>query len=111
MEMDIIEDKKNPLLSRRDIVCMVTKAGTTPSKNDIHSFVTKELKLKSECVFVDRVHQKYGRPLTEVYVKVYDKPELVPGYVKPVSEVKETPADKKEKPETEDAKEDNASEK
>ncbi len=83
MEINIIDDKKNPLLSRREIICMVTKKGTTPSKNDIATEVTNELKLKKECVFVDRVYQKYGRPTSEVHVRVYDKKELVPGYEKP----------------------------
>ncbi len=82
MEINIIDDRKNPLLSRREIICMVTKKGTTPSKNDIATQVSNELKLKRECVFIDAVYQKYGRPASEVHVKVYDKKELVPGYEK-----------------------------
>ncbi len=82
MEIDIIDDKKNPLLSRREIVCMVQKPGTTPSKRDIVAQVSTELKVKPECVYIDGVYQKFGRPISEVRLKVYDKPNLVPGYTK-----------------------------
>ena len=90
MEINIIDDKKNPLLSRREIVCMVTKKGTTPSKNDVAIQITNELKLKKECVFVDAVYQKYGRPSSEVHVRVYDRKELVPGYEKPKKDADST---------------------
>ena len=83
MEIEIIDDKKNPLLSRREIICRVMKKGGTPSKNDIGTRVSNELKLKRECVFIDAVYQKYGQQTSEVHVKVYDKKELVPGYEKP----------------------------
>lgn len=94
MEIDIIDDKKNPLLSRREIICMVTKKGTTPSKNDIATQVSNELKLKKECVFIDAVYQKYGRPTSEVHVRVYDKKELVPGYEKPKKDANSAEAKK-----------------
>ncbi len=104
MEINIIDDKKNPLLSRREIICMVTKKGTTPSKNDIATQVSNELKLKRECVFIDAVYQKYGRPTSEVHVRVYDKKELVPGYEKPKKDANSAEA-KKESKAPEEAKE------
>ncbi len=104
MEINIIDDKKNPLLSRREIICMVTKKGTTPSKNDIATQVSNELKLKKECVFIDAVYQKYGRPTSEVHVRVYDKKELVPGYEKPKKDADSAEA-KKESKAPEEAKE------
>ncbi|MFH1126656.1 MAG: hypothetical protein ABIG84_03705 [archaeon] len=93
MEINIIDDKKNPLFSRRELVCMVTKQGTTPSKKDIRTELSNELKLKPECVFIDTVYQKYGRHQSEVHVKVYDKPELVPGYEPSKKEEAKKPQD------------------
>ena len=82
MEIDIIDDKKNPLLSRREIVCMVQKPGVTPGKKDIVAQISTDLKVKPECVYIDGVYQKFGQHVCEVRLRVYDKPGQVPGYAK-----------------------------
>ncbi|MCK5474065.1 MAG: hypothetical protein KAI53_01550 [Candidatus Aenigmarchaeota archaeon] len=73
MEIDITNDRKNPLMERRDIQFFISHEGITPSKKELEKEIAEKLKAKETHVVVTHVYQGAGRWDVKGIAKVYDK--------------------------------------
>jgi len=73
MELNIIEDKKNPLLERRDVFGTVKYSGATPKKEEIENFLAAKLKTKTTRIDLIYVRSLFGKMEAEFKAKIYDK--------------------------------------
>ena len=55
MEVEVIEDKVNPLLKRREIRFKVSYQGSTPNRMDLRSKLTAVLNSDKELTVLDRL--------------------------------------------------------
>ena len=94
MEIDVTNDRKNPLLGRRDLELFIAHDGITPSKNELEKAIASKLKAKETHLVVTHVYQGTGRLDAKVIAKIYDKP---------IKEEKKEEAPKTEEPKKEDA--------
>jgi len=76
MKIEITEDKKNPLLDRREVRFTVDTK-TTPSRKEIKSTIANSLKAKEDLLVIDTIRQISGKNLSEGYVKVYANTEAL----------------------------------
>ncbi len=104
MEIKIVEDKKNPLLERREIMFIVKQESTTPSKASLEQELAKVTKANLECIDIKHIYQKFGKLECRCIAEIYDKPrkkkiEAVKPEEAPKAEEKPAEAPKEEKKE------------
>jgi len=76
MSIQIISDKKNLLLQRREVE--FTDSGkTTPSRESIKPELAKALKANEKLLVIDYIEQKMGTNLNAGKAKVYDNEEAM----------------------------------
>lgn len=74
MEIEIISDKENPLLKRREVHFRVKheQTGSTPPRLEVRNAVASALKVKVNFVFVKKFKTKTGKHIAVGLANVYD---------------------------------------
>ena len=75
MDVELIEDKKNVLLKRREVKFSVKYAGSTPSRDEVRKKLASVLSSDLKLTVLDYVKSDYGRHNAMGYAKVYDNAE------------------------------------
>lgn len=86
MELEIIEKKENPLLSRTEIRFRVKHAGEkTPERELVKSDLAEMLKVDKNLVIIDYIRPGFGISVSTGYAKVYRRVEdikrMEPNYI------------------------------
>jgi len=71
MEIEILNERENPLLERKEINFRVIYKGATPKINDIRSKLIEFLKSDKNLTVVDSIKPEFGRTAAHGYVKIY----------------------------------------
>ncbi len=72
---EIVEDKYNPLIKRREIIVRIGHIGkTTPSKGLIRHEIAKIYNVNVEQVFVRKIKTEYGMGVSNAEIHIYDDP-------------------------------------
>jgi small subunit ribosomal protein S24e len=74
MEIEIISEKENPLLKRREVHFRVKheQTGSTPPRLEVRNAVANALKVKADFVFVKKFKTKTGKHVAVGLANVYD---------------------------------------
>ena len=85
MELEIIEQNDNPLLSRQEIKVVIKHSeDSTPRRNQVIKNISEQLKTNRELVIIDHLKNAYGKTETHGYAKVYsDRDSLTKIETKP----------------------------
>ncbi|HMK47377.1 MAG TPA: 30S ribosomal protein S24e [Methanocella sp.] len=75
MEIKVLEEKKNPLLQRREVKFSVSHNLGTPSRQEIKDKIAAYLNSKPELVIIERMRTQFGKRETRGYAKIYETPE------------------------------------
>jgi len=106
MEVEILSDKKNQMLRRKEVVFKIEHAetGSTPSRTDVRKAVANALKSEDPLVFLKRFETKTGTRIAFGEANIYENLEqaklVEPDYIikrsmppeKKQEENKETPS-------------------
>jgi small subunit ribosomal protein S24e len=71
MEIQILKDKSNGLLNRRELDFIVKYEGSTPSRIDVRSKLAALLNAPLELLVVQRFATEYGMQEAKGYAKLY----------------------------------------
>lgn len=105
MKFQIIEEKENPLLKRKEILISVDyEGGATPSKAYLQKSFAEHFKVGIEKVEVTKILSETGLAKGKALVKIWQD-KKVPIYSEIKKEKAEKPVEKKEKPKEEKPKE------
>lgn len=103
MKFQIIEEKENPMLKRKEILISLDyEKGSTPSKAELQKVLSEQLNAKIENVEISKILSEIGRTRGKAWIKVWQE-KNIPIY----SELKkkEKPPEKpKEEPKPEEEK-------
>jgi small subunit ribosomal protein S24e len=77
LEIQVIGEKNNPLLNRREIIFRVTYDDATPSRKSIVDRLAATLNSKQGLVIVDNIKTEFGKRESIGYAKLYDSVERV----------------------------------
>ena len=81
MKIEIVSQKKNPLVGREDIHMRINHEGQrTPSRQEILKEIARSLKTNEEHIIIDRIFTVQGQAVSNAKVLAYDKREDVPVY-------------------------------
>ncbi len=76
MRFEIISDRENKLLDRREIYLRVFSE-STPKREDVKNLVVANFDVNPEMVVVDKIKQEFGKKESIVYVKIYSSLEVL----------------------------------
>jgi len=77
LSIEVVEERKNPLLRRREIKCKASYMGATPSHSEVKNKIVAMLNLDPKLVVVDYIRPEYGKQVAHIYVEVYDDEEAM----------------------------------
>jgi small subunit ribosomal protein S24e len=75
LDIQVIEEKNNPNLNRREIVFKVIHDASTPTRKSVVERLAATLNSKSSLVFVDSLKTEFGKRETIGYAKIYETAE------------------------------------
>ncbi|MCD6496586.1 MAG: hypothetical protein J7K54_04915 [Candidatus Aenigmarchaeota archaeon] len=79
MKTEIISEKDNPLMKRKEYWLMVDHAGKeTPNRHDLLPAIAKKLGSKEDLTLLDKIFTERGAAQSRVKVMVYSKKDDVP---------------------------------
>ena len=77
MEINILDSKDNPLLSRKEVKFRIDHPKSpTPKIQEVKQKLVAMLTAQDKLVFVDNVKSEFGKASTIGYAKVYESEEL-----------------------------------
>jgi len=71
LDIEIIKEKENPLLDRKEINFILSHTGPTPSRDEIKKKIVAQYNSQYELVMVDKLSSEYGNQQTIGYAKIY----------------------------------------
>lgn len=78
MDIEIVEKKQNPLLSRWEVRFQVQHQGEkTPTRDSMREKIAATVGGKKGNVVIDSMASAFGRGATRGYARVYDTPEAL----------------------------------
>ena len=81
MKIEIISQKKNPLMGREDVHVRINHDGQrTPSRQEILEEIAHSLKMGENHIIIDRIFTVQGQAVSNAKVLAYEKREDVPAY-------------------------------
>jgi small subunit ribosomal protein S24e len=75
LDIQVIEEKTNPMLNRREVVFKVIHDESTPSRKSVVERLAATLNSKPGLVFVDGLRTEFGKRETFGYAKIYESAE------------------------------------
>lgn len=75
LDIQLISEKNNPLLNRREIVFKVLHDEATPSRKSIVERLAATMNSKEGLVMVDSLKTDFGKRETIGYAKIYENAE------------------------------------
>ncbi len=119
MKIEVLEEKENLLLNRREIVAKIVHDDSTPSREDVRGKAMAKLKGKKDTFILDSIKTRFGARESIANIRIYNSKdrvlEIEPEHVLKknlliIGEAEEKPV-KKEVAEEKPAKEEKAEEK
>ena len=76
MEIEILEDKENRLLKRREIQFKITHENeATPKRSEVTSQLVSSIGTSKDKIVIDNIKAEFGLPQSKGYAKVYQSKE------------------------------------
>lgn len=109
MDIEIIEQKKNPLLARTEVRFQLHHMGEkTPTRDAVREKLAAQLNSKKGNVVVDSMASAFGKSSTRGYARIYDQQEALaknePHYILKRNKLEELKPKKEKKVEAPAAK-------
>ncbi|RMF89539.1 MAG: hypothetical protein D6733_06150 [Methanobacteriota archaeon] len=99
MKIDVISEKENPLLERKEVVVRISYKGATPKREEIRSKVAATLGADDDRLILDPLQQRYGASEAVAKVKIYSSKKRVGEIERPHIIRKNFPEGEAQKPE------------
>ena len=102
MEIEIVSDKENPLIKRREVHFRVKhgQTGSTPPRLQVRNAIASALKVKVDFVFVKKLKTKTGKHIAVGLANIYDSTDqaklVEPEYIMKRNEPPEKPRQEEE---------------
>ncbi len=77
MDIQVIQEKNNPMLNRREIVFKVTYDEATPSRKSIVDRIAATMNSKQGLVIIDNIKTEFGKREGIGYAKIYENADRV----------------------------------
>jgi small subunit ribosomal protein S24e len=72
MDLEVIEEKDNMLLNRRELKLKIYHDAATPSRVEVKQNVGMKFNADPDLVIIDKMKSEFGKSETRAYVKIYE---------------------------------------
>lgn len=72
MKIEIVSEKENPLLKRKEMTFRIVYKGATPTFKDTRKELISKLKSNEKLTIVDSVRSEFGSTVATGYAKIYE---------------------------------------
>jgi small subunit ribosomal protein S24e len=72
MDIQVIKDKENPLLKRREVIFKISHDGPTPPRGSVIDRLAATMNSMPRLVVIDRMNTEFGKQETIGYAKIYE---------------------------------------
>ena len=100
MKFNLIEEKENPLLKRKELLLSIDyEGGSTPSKAELQKFLAEQLSANIENLEISKVLSETGLTRGKAWIKIWEEkkiPLYSEGKKKAKPEAEQTPAQPQE---------------
>jgi len=80
MNIEVIEDRVNPLLSRREVEVIIIYESGTPKREEVREEVAKKYNVEKERVIVEKMESLFGARKARAHIHIYDSIEYAKKY-------------------------------
>ncbi|MEE8359276.1 MAG: hypothetical protein V3R82_07695 [Candidatus Hydrothermarchaeales archaeon] len=77
MRIEVLEEKDNPLLDRKEIVAKIIHDDSTPSRDDVRSKAIAKLKAKKDIFILDSIKTRFGARESIAHIRIYGSKDRV----------------------------------
>jgi len=77
MNLKVVKETVNVLLSRKEVVASINFDGTTPSRKDVQKELAKTIKADDKLVIIKHINTNFGSSFAEVIANVYDNEKVL----------------------------------
>lgn len=95
MELEIIKDKTNPVLKRREVYLRI-KSKTTPSRIEVKNKLAAMLDSKPELIVIEKLRSVFGKQETIGIADIYEDEERLKQLAQKHLIARDTPPSEKE---------------
>lgn len=99
MEMEVISEKVNPVLKRREIIVKIKVKGATPSRKDVVAGVASHFGVEEKLILVDQILTEFGAADALARIKIYEDPQFIPKKRLEIVKARSKPANGQKVPE------------
>ncbi|MEM3897115.1 MAG: 30S ribosomal protein S24e [Nitrososphaerota archaeon] len=80
MNIEVIEDRVNPLLSRREVEAIIIYESGTPKREEVREEVAKKYNVEKERVIIEKMESLFGARKARTHIHIYDSIEYAKKY-------------------------------
>jgi ribosomal protein S24E len=77
MELEVVGEKENKAMKRREVVFRAKQAKLTPSRKDVLPKISAMLNAKPGTVVISRISHPFGETSAEIEARAYETPEAM----------------------------------
>jgi ribosomal protein S24E len=74
MALNIIQEKENPFLNRKEIILKIN-AKKTPSFKEVEELISKELSIPVERIHIEKINGRFGLNEFNISLSIYNSSE------------------------------------
>ncbi|MCD6341811.1 MAG: 30S ribosomal protein S24e [Thaumarchaeota archaeon] len=72
MNIEVIQDRKNPLLNRRELDLLIAYESSTPKREDVRNALSEKYGVEAERIIVEKMESLFGTNKARAHVHIYD---------------------------------------
>lgn len=72
MNLEIIQERKNPLLNRRELDLLIHYESSTPKRDDVRKTLSEKYGIEIERIVIEKMESLFGTNKARAHVHIYD---------------------------------------
>ena len=80
MNLEVIQDRKNPLLNRRELDIIIAYESGTPKRDEVREEISKKLGVEKDRIIIEKMESLFGANKAKAHVHIYDTVEHAKKY-------------------------------
>lgn len=80
MNIEVIEERANPLLNRKEIEAVIVYESGTPRRDEVREEVAKRYNVEKERVIIEKMESLFGANKARAHIHIYDSVEYARRY-------------------------------
>ena len=74
-KMQVLEDKANYLMARREVVVKITAEKVTPSREEVMNMLHAHFTVSKDTIVIEKILHSFGTKFVKVFARIYKKAE------------------------------------